>query len=153
MDLSSIDNGRTGKGLIFVISSVSGGGKTTVIRQLMEEFPDLRMTVSHTTRSARHGEIDGRDYHFISQERFNEMVEGGLFLEWAHVYGKSYGTTGSMVDSIQASGLDAILDIDVQGAMQVKARKTEAVLIFILPPGEEAQRLRLERRGCGYGNR
>jgi len=147
MDFSSIDNGRSGKGLLFVISSVSGGGKTTVIGKVMEMMNDLRVSVSHTTRKPRPGETDGKDYHFISREGFDRMIESGLFLEWAPVYGQKYGTSRSAVDAITGIGFDALLDIDVQGAMQVKEAREDAILIFLAPPGEEEQERRLRSRG------
>jgi guanylate kinase len=147
MDLSIIDNGQAGKGLIFVISSVSGGGKTTVIRGLMEMLGDLRMSVSHTTREARPGEVEGKDYYFIEEQHFKGMIEDGLFLEWAQVYGQYYGTLKSTVNTITAQKLDVLLDIDVQGAMQVKESGMDAVLIFIVAPGEEEQERRLRDRG------
>jgi len=147
MNLSSIDNGLTGKGLLFVISSVSGGGKTTVIRGLMEKLGDLRISVSHTTREPRPGEVEGRDYLFIEEDPFEAMLEDGMFLEWAHVYGQYYGTLNATVDSITGEGLDVLLDIDVQGAMQVKERRKGAILIFIVAPGEDEQERRLRDRG------
>jgi len=147
MDLTSIDNGRTGKGLLFVISSVSGGGKTTVIGNLLGTVADLRVSVSHTTRKPRQAEVEGQDYHFTSTDRFEVMIEKGQFLEWAQVYGHYYGTLRSCVDSTTDEGLDVLLDIDVQGALQVKARRKDAILIFIVPPGEEEQERRLRERG------
>jgi len=147
MDLTSIDNGLSGKGLLFVISSVSGGGKTTVIKGLMETFKDLRLSVSHTTREPRPGELEGRDYHFVDEARFKKMVKKGLFLEWAQVYGQFYGTSRDTVDSMTADGLDVLLDIDVQGAMQVKENENEGILIFIVAPGEDEQERRLRGRG------
>ena len=147
MDLTSIDNGLTGKGLLFVISSVSGGGKTTVIRGLMEVLGDLRMSVSHTTREPRSGEMEGRDYHFVDKNRFKMMVDEGLFLEWAQVYGQFYGTSKSSVDSFAREGFDVLLDIDVQGGMQVKEKEKNGILIFIAAPGEEEQERRLKDRG------
>lgn len=147
MERSSIDNGLTGKGLLFVISSVSGGGKTTVIRGLMEALGDLRMSVSHTTREPRTGEVQGQDYHFIPEDLFKSMVEEGLFLEWAQVYGHYYGTSKTKFDSITGGGHDVLLDIDVQGAMQVRERRKDAILIFIVAPGEKEQERRLRDRG------
>jgi len=147
MDLTSIDNGKSGKGLLFVISSVSGGGKTTVIGKLMEKLGDLRMSVSHTTREPRPGEVEGRDYYFIAEDRFQTMVEEERFLEWAQVYGQSYGTSKDMVDSTTGEGLDVVLDIDVQGGMQVKEKRKDAILIFIVAPGEGEQERRLRNRG------
>lgn len=147
MDLSSYDNGHAGKGLLFVISSVSGGGKTTVIRGLSRVMKDLSLSVSHTTRQPRSGEMDGSDYHFVSEDRFRQMIRDGMFLEWAEVYGHLYGTSRRTVEDITARGLDAVLDIDVQGAMQVKENRKDAVLIFIVPPNEEEQARRLKGRG------
>ena len=147
MDLSDIDNGLTGKGLLFVISSVSGGGKTTVIGKLMEKLGDLRMSASHTTREPRPGEFEGRDYYFIGRDRFQSMIDDELFLEWAQVYGQFYGTSKATVDSITDQGHDVVLDIDVQGGMQVKEKRKDAILIFIVAPGEAEQERRLRSRG------
>lgn len=147
MNFTSIDNGQSGKGLLFVISSVSGGGKTTVIGQLMGSMNDLRMSISHTTRKPRPGELEGHDYYFIDPGQFRKMVKEGLFLEWAQVYGQNYGTSDATIHSITSKGFDAILDIDVQGARQVKNKRADAVLIFIVPPGEEEQERRLKSRG------
>ena len=147
MDLTSIDNGLTGKGLLFVLSSVSGGGKTTVIRGLMEVLRDLRTSVSHTTREPRPGEMEGRDYHFVDKNRFKMMIDEGVFLEWAQVYGQFYGTSNSTVDSFAREGFDVLLDIDVQGGMQVKEKEKDGILIFIVAPGEEEQERRLKDRG------
>jgi guanylate kinase len=147
MDLTTIDNGLSGKGLLFVISSVSGGGKTTVISELMGVLGDLRMSVSHTTRKPRPGEVEGRDYHFVDKNRFKMMVNEGLFLEWAQVYGQLYGTSQNTVDSFTEKGFDVLLDIDVQGGMQVKEREKDGILIFIVAPGEEEQERRLKDRG------
>jgi guanylate kinase len=147
MDLSTIGNGLTGRGLLFVISSVSGGGKTTVIWKLMEELGGLRMSASHTTREPRPGEVEGRDYYFIAKDRFQNMVEEEMFLEWAQVYGQNYGTSKATVDSIIGEGFDVVLDIDVQGGMQVKEKRKDAILIFIVTPGEEEQERRLRSRG------
>lgn len=147
MDLSFIDNGRTGRGLLFVVSSVSGGGKTTVIKGLLEVVDELELSVSHTTRKPRPGEVDGVDYTFIDEADFKGMIDEGFFLEWARVYGHYYGTSSTTVDAITGRGRDAILDIDVQGAMQVKEKREDAVLIFIVAPSEEEQERRLKDRG------
>lgn len=136
-----------GYGKLFVISSVSGGGKTTVIGRLMEAVPGVQLSVSHTTRKARPDETEGKDYFFITRERFEAMIEQGNFLEWAEVYGKYYGTSAKAVETVIRSGCDAILDIDVQGAMQVREKRPDAILIFIIPPSEEEQERRLRRRG------
>jgi guanylate kinase len=143
----NVQQSCTGGGNLFVISSVSGGGKTTVIHELMQSVPDLKLVVSHTTRNPRPEEKDGEDYHFISRDRFRTMIDEDRFLEWAEVYGKYYGTSGQAVDAVSGEGYDAILDIDVQGAMQVREKRPEAILIFILPPSEEEQERRLRGRG------
>ena len=147
MDLTIFDNGRSGKGLCFVISSVSGGGKTTVVRALMEVLQDLDLCVSHTTRERRPGETPGVDYDFLSRDEFMVMIREDRFLEWAQVYGHYYGTSRQAVARIVEEGRDALLDIDVQGAMQVKEKKPDAVLIFLVPPGREEQERRLKARG------
>ncbi|MDT8396823.1 MAG: guanylate kinase [bacterium] len=137
----------TSRGNLFVISSVSGGGKTTLIRKILGSVPGVRLAVSHTTRAPRPEEKDGEDYHFITRDRFRTMIHEDRFLEWAEVYGKYYGTSVDAVDSVSAGGCDVILDIDVQGAMQVRTKRPEAVLIFILPPSVEEQERRLRGRG------
>jgi guanylate kinase len=142
-----VDNGNTGKGILFVVSSVSGGGKTTVINGLLDSLPGLRVSVSHTTRDPREGERDGVDYSFISRENFRRMIREGEFLEWAEVYGQYYGTSRTAVEEARGAGCDAILDIDVQGALQVRDRSPDAVLVFLLPPSMEEQVRRLEKRG------
>lgn len=147
MDLSSFDNGSTGKGLLFVISSVSGGGKTTIIGRLLKTMSDLRLSVSDTTRLPRTGEEDGQDYNFTSVDNFKGEIKEDRFLEWAEVYGHYYGTSKDTIEAITREGCDALLDIDVQGAMQVKNSVSRAILIFILPPGEEEHERRLKERG------
>jgi len=148
MDLTSItDNGRSGRGILFVISSVSGGGKTTVIKHLLDEIPNLRLSVSHTTREPRKGERDGVDYHFVSEEKFEDMVKKGQFLEWARVYGYRYGTSLGEMKNLVSQKKDLVLDIDVQGGLQVREKRPDAVLVFLLLPGEAEQKKRLEERG------
>lgn len=145
--MQSIDNGRSGKGVLFVVSSVSGGGKTTIINRLLECLQDLRLAVSHTTREPRDGERDGIQYFYVSRDRFDSMIEGNSFLEWAEVYGHYYGTSIESVEKLVSEGCDVILDIDVQGAMQIKDKRSDAVLIFIVPPSGEEQARRLQNRG------
>ncbi len=136
-----------GRGLVFVISAPSGAGKTTLVRRVMEELPGLRFSVSYTTRMPRANEKEGVDYHFVSPEHFQEMIQKDQFLEWAEVLGHYYGTP--MVDTsvIEKEGVDLILDIDTQGAKKAKERLTDAILIFLLPPSLEALRERLLGRG------
>ncbi len=135
------------RGDLFVISAPSGAGKSTLCHRLMEETPGVAFSVSHTTRSPRRGEVEGVDYHFVSKDHFMHMVEQGEFLEWAEVHGNCYGTSGSAVMAMLENGKDVLLDIDVQGAMQVRDIFTEAVLVFIMPPSLEVLEQRLRNRG------
>ena len=136
-----------GRGMLVVVSSPSGGGKGTLIRRALKTVPNLGYSVSFTTRSAREGEIDGRDYFFVSEEKFNEMAAAGAFLEYARVHGNLYGTSHAQVEHELAEGHDIILEIDVQGAESVRHLVSDAVSVFILPPSFEVLRERLERRG------
>lgn len=140
-------------GILLVISAPSGGGKTTILKQVMADLPGLVFSVSHTTRSPRPGEEDGRDYHFVTQEKFQEIQAAGStgFLEWAEVHGNFYGTSKGEVDRQLDAGNDVILDIDVQGAMQVQDR-AEPVSIFIAPPSMEELESRLRGRGTESDN-
>ena len=133
------------RGLMLVMSSPSGAGKTSISRAVMGEEPELRMSVSVTTRAKRPAEVDGRDYHFITAERFAAMVEAGELLEHATVYGNAYGTPRAPVEAALAEGRDVLFDIDWQGAQQLReAAGDDMVGIFILPPSttELAERLR-----------
>ena len=135
------------RGDLFVISAPSGTGKSTLCHRLMEETPGVAFSVSHTTRSPRRGEVDGVDYHFVPRDVFIEMAAGGEFLEWAEVHGNCYGTSRSSVMAMLDGGQDVLLDIDVQGAMQVRDIFPDAVLVFILPPSFEVLEERLCKRG------
>lgn len=135
------------KGLLFIISAPSGVGKTTIIQQVLSERPDLRFSVSCTTRQPRSGEIPGKDYHFLSDDEFNSWIESGRFLEWAGVHGRKYGTDGRQVEDWLRSGMDVLLDIDVQGALQVRCSYPTAHTIFILPPSLAILEQRLRSRG------
>ena len=132
---------------LFVISGPSGAGKGTLVARVREQHPGLGLTVSATTRAPREGEIDGQSYYFLTDEEFKRRVDAGEFVEWAHVHGNSYGTLVSEVQSKLASGSSLILEIDVQGAFQVKERFPEAVLIFIQPPSLSILQQRLRDRG------
>lgn len=134
-------------GLLFVVSAPSGVGKTTLIRALCESWPELHYSVSCTTRAARAGEVPGKDYHFLSREDFLAGIEAGRFLEWAQVHGEYYGTDGRQVTDWLTAGDDVLLDIDVQGARQVRCAFPRAHTIFILPPSLEILRERLQNRG------
>ncbi len=141
------ENGRKGKGILFVISSTSGGGKTTLIGELLGMLPDLAVSVSHTTRPPRAGETDGIDYNFVSTDEFQRVIGEGEFVEWANVYGEFYGTTRKVIGEILATGCDVLLDIDVQGGRQIKERFPESVLIFVIPPQRDELVRRLRERG------
>ena len=134
------------KGILFVISSTSGGGKGTLIRRLLDALPGISYSVSWTTRAPRPGEQDGVSYHFVTKEEFEQMRERGGFLEWAVVHGHLYGTARSVVEQELSEGHDIILEIDVQGAAAVRATMDSVVSIFILPPSFEALRARLTAR-------
>jgi guanylate kinase len=135
------------RGILVVVSSPSGGGKGTLIRRALNLVPDLGYSVSFTTRAPREGEIDGREYFFVSMEAFAAMIEAGEFLEWAIVHGNYYGTARNQVLRDISSGRDIILEIDVQGAQAVREAALEAVEIFILPPSFEVLKARLLGRG------
>ena len=132
---------------LFVISGPSGAGKGTLVARVRDQLPSLGLTVSATTRTPRAGEVDGVSYYFLTPEEFQRRVDAGDFLEWAHVHGNSYGTLVREVDSKLACGTSLILEIDVQGALQVKERFPDAVLIFIMPPSLRVMRERLAARG------
>ena len=135
------------KGSLFVISAPSGTGKTTILKKIMDEVERLTFSVSHTTRQPRKGERDGVDYHFVDKPVFTRMREKGDFLEWAEVHGNYYGTSAGQVDKQLARGYDEVLDIDVQGARQVREIAVDAVTVFIAPPSWEEQKKRLSARG------
>ena len=134
------------KGLLFVMSAPSGAGKTSISRELLVHRPDLRQSVSYTTRSMRPGERDGVDYFFVSPEHFRQMVASGDFAEWAEVHGNCYGTARATLRQASDAGHDILLDIDVQGAEQLRAGGVDGVFIFILPPDMAALRQRLAAR-------
>ena len=134
-------------GSLFIISSPSGGGKTSLVRALLEAEPEVRLSVSYTTRAARAGEVDGRDYHFVTPPVFERMLEAGEFLESAVIYGNRYGTSQKWIERERAEGWDVLLEIDWQGAQQVRRLMRQVVSIFILPPSPEVLESRLRSRG------
>ncbi|MDZ7588259.1 MAG: guanylate kinase [Parasphingorhabdus sp.] len=135
------------RGLLFVISSPSGTGKTTISRMLLKSDPRIAMSVSVTTRAQRPGEVDGTDYHFVSGEAFEEMIADGALLEYATVFGNRYGTPAAPVEAQLAQGKDVLFDIDWQGTQQLYQRMGEDVVrVFILPPSLTELRERLEKR-------
>ena len=134
-------------GNLFVVAAPSGAGKSSLVKALMELDGRVLPSVSHTTRAPRGQEKHGREYFFASQQEFDAMVLGDAFVEWAHVHGHRYGTSKKAIEDRIAQGADVILEIDFQGAIQIKKVFANAVLIFILPPSWEERRSRLERRG------
>ena len=134
-------------GTLFTVSAPSGAGKTSLVRELVERCPQLRVSVSHTTREVRPGEQDGVSYHFVTDTVFESMLLRAEFLEHAQVFNHYYGTSQSWVEEQLAAGSDVVLEIDWQGAAQVKRQIPDAVAIFILPPSREALLQRLRQRG------
>ena len=140
-------NGVERRGLMFVLSSPSGAGKTTLSRMLVSETPALQMSVSATTRAKRPGEVDGKDYFFVGQSEFDAMLAKNELLEWATVFGNRYGTPRAPVDAALASGSDVLFDIDWQGTQQLRSRSpNDVVSVFILPPSVAALEQRLHTR-------
>lgn len=134
-------------GTLYIVSAPSGAGKTTLVKALIEQIETLRVSVSHTTRPMRPGEVDGVNYHFTSREQFLKQVGEGDFLEHAEVFGNLYGTSQSTVEQTLAAGHDLIVEIDWQGAQQVRHALPQALSIFILPPSRDALQQRLSNRG------
>ena len=134
-------------GTLFIVSAPSGAGKTSLLKAMMDVDSGVAVSVSHTTRAMRPGERDGVDYHFVDRERFSQMVSEAAFLEYAEVFGNFYGTSRSGIQEQLKTGLDVILEIDWQGARQVRERFPDALSIYILPPTPAALRDRLKSRG------
>ncbi|HXN31724.1 MAG TPA: guanylate kinase [Polyangiaceae bacterium] len=134
--------------LLLILSSPSGAGKTTLTRMLLERCPELRFSVSHTTRAPRDSEVDGRDYHFVDRARFRDLVGRGAFLEWAEVHGNLYGTSTAEIDRARVTPgcTGMIFDIDYQGARQIKSKVDDVVAVFILPPSMHELERRLRGR-------
>lgn len=135
------------RGYLFIISAPSGGGKTTLSRAVLNRFGDILYSVSYTTRAPRNGEQDGVDYYFIPKDDFKKRIESDLWAEWAKVHGNYYGTSADLLDKGLASGRDMLLEIDVQGTIQILERYPESVTIFLMPPSLETLKKRLEMRG------
>lgn len=131
-------------GILFVVSAPSGAGKTTLCREIFDKYPDLRHSTSFTTRPMRPGETDGVDYHFVDQARFDAMITAGEFVEWAEVHGNHYGTALTTLKDAAVQGADLLLEIDCQGALQLRDKLENAIFLFVLPPdfSELERRLR-----------
>ncbi|WP_440107648.1 guanylate kinase [Acidovorax sp. BL-A-41-H1] len=134
-------------GNLIVVAAPSGAGKSSLVKALLELDSHVHLSISHTTRAPRGQEKHGRDYYFASQSEFDAMIEGGAFVEWALVHGNRYGTSKKAIEERIAQGSDVILEIDFQGALQIRKAFANAILVFILPPSWEELRSRLERRG------
>ena len=138
---------NTYPGNLYVVAAPSGAGKSSLVKALMELDAGVEHSVSHTTRAPRGQEFHGREYFFVNDEDFDNMIKANAFLEWAHVHGNRYGTSRATIEERIAKGMDVILEIDFQGAIQIKKIFTNAVLIFILPPSWDELKSRLQRRG------
>jgi guanylate kinase len=139
-------------GILFIISAPSGSGKSTLVNQLRSLVTDLEFSVSYTTRAPRGSEQPGREYNYTSRVRFEEMIDQGEFLEWASVFGNYYGTACRSLIDARAAGKDLLLDIDVQGAAQVREKMPDAVSIFVLPPNPDELQTRLRSRSIAEGS-
>ncbi|MEN2985705.1 MAG: guanylate kinase [Thermodesulfovibrionaceae bacterium] len=135
------------KEIIFVISAPSGTGKTTICKELVKLVSNLKMSISYTTRKPRQGEKNGIDYYFVDRETFQSMLKNNEFIEWAEVYGNLYGTSKKVIEDLLQSGVDILMDIDTQGAKNIKERFNNSVLIFLIPPSFEELKRRLNQRG------
>jgi guanylate kinase len=142
----------TRRGMLVVVSAPSGAGKTTLCREVRRLLPDLAYSVSYTTRPPRPGEVDGADFYFVTESAFTELREAGGFAEWARVHGNLYGTHAGAIERSLAAGRDILLDIDTQGARQLRARYPEAVLIFIIAPSVAELEQRLRERASDAGD-
>ncbi|MFH1156457.1 MAG: guanylate kinase [Pseudomonadota bacterium] len=143
--MTSLNPSRRGK--IIVVSAPSGAGKTSLCRIILKRFPELSYSVSHTTRPPRTGEINGLDYFFITHEAFEQRIREGAWAEWARVHGNCYGTSREFIQEALTRGSSLLLDIDVQGAAQIKAAFPEAVRVFIMAPSRDILEKRLRSRG------
>lgn len=135
------------RGNVFVVSAPSGTGKSTLSQRLVQSLPGILFSISFTTRAPRPGEVDGKDYFFVSESKFDQMVERGEFVEWVEVYGRKYGTGRTWLESVLATGQDVLLDIETTGAQNLRKAIPDAHMIFILPPSKEDLEKRLRGRG------
>jgi len=148
MTVTKVENIKTiqRRGNLFVISAPSGAGKTTLCQKLLNKIPDMKLSVSYTTREPRKGEVNDVDYTFVTREKFKKIIERGEFAEWATVHGNLYGTSIKRIKEFNSKGYDIILDIDIHGATQLRKSYEGAVYIFVLPPSMEALEKRLINR-------
>ncbi|MDF1643309.1 MAG: guanylate kinase [Pseudomonadales bacterium] len=135
------------KGNLYIVSAPSGAGKTSLVKALLEADANVRVATSYTTRACRLGEVDGVNYHFVSSQQFQQMIENAEFVEYAEVFGNYYGTSQKQIEELLSAGSDVILEIDWQGAQQIRKMMPEAKSIFILPPSRDALSERLKNRG------
>lgn len=135
------------RGNLFILSAPSGAGKSSLIQALLERHQDMKVSVSHTTRNARPGEENAVHYHFVTKEQFRQNINDGVFVEWAEVFGNFYGTSKLAIEAMLKQGIDVFLDIDWQGAQQIRQLFDEVITVFILPPSQPELRQRLCRRG------
>ena len=135
------------RGILMIISAPSGAGKTSISREILRMFPDIRFSVSSTTRPSRPGEVNGKDYHFISEEAFREQIAQGEFVEWVENYGRLYGTPKKTMDAYLETGQDLILDIEPRGAKAIREHYPQGVFVFVLPPSLSELKARLAKRG------
>lgn len=134
-------------GTLYVVSAPSGAGKTSLLKQLITQIDSVETSISHTTRPMRNGEVDGVDYHFVTTEQFKQLVAEGAFFEYAEVFGNYYGTTKASIQQQLETGVDVILEIDWQGARQIREQLPQSCSIFVLPPSKQALQDRLQGRG------
>ena len=135
------------KGNLYIVSAPSGAGKTSLVKALLEADANVRVATSYTTRACRLGEVDGVNYHFVSSQQFQQMIENAEFVEYAEVFGNYYGTSQKQIEELLSAGSDVILEIDWQGAQQIRKMMPDAKSIFILPPSRDALSERLKNRG------
>jgi len=140
-------NTKSTQGTLYVVSAPSGAGKTSLLKQLIQEVKQVETSISHTTRDKRSGEQDGVDYHFVDQQKFKQLIDEDAFFEHAEVFGNFYGTSKASIQSQLSNGIDVILEIDWQGARQIQQQIPESCSIFILPPTKDALYQRLKGRG------
>lgn len=132
--------------MLFIISGPSGCGKSTLVRSLLSQVPQISFSISHTTRPRRAGEEDGTDYHFVDKQEFNRLIAEGRMAEWAVVHGHHYGTSKLELEKKSAGGMDVVLDIDIQGARQIREKYKKGLFVFVLPPSFAQLKERLEKR-------